>query len=244
MLHKSCPGMNASLLYELWTQTNAPISVVDFSYMGSSLSRTFYCENTHHSFDDWHWKPPNLPELSKTVQKSRLPFKYLKADNIQVNFNFDKEHDVEYNNTVLLLSLRAMGIEYVAYPIYGLNYLQTIDLSQSKLRNIATGMLREIPNIRFLNLSGNNLGIGTLSEGIQTALNGCKNILDVDLSGNNMYAIHAGLVSQLGTVVKLSLRNNQLTNLDIDFRSLKNLRYMSLTHIIGCQNSINEHWRV
>ena len=121
------------------------------------------------------------------------------------------------SNSKLISSKRYKG------SVYGLNLLQTLDLSFNELVEFNFSELVNFPSLKVLNLKGNTLGNLTVSFATTHS-----NLKSLDVSFNRIENIPRSMFAGFTSLETLDLRGNLLDNLDFISLNLATLSYLDI----------------
>lgn len=109
-----------------------------------------------------------------------------------------------------------------------MDQVQVGDMSHSNIRYIKPGYFSVYPNLRFLNLSNNNLGESDF--GLDGICIGCKNLLHLDVSANNLRNINKHFLTGCTSIIRLQLQQNNFASLSLSLSNFTTLRHISFAH--------------
>ncbi|XP_067682638.1 toll-like receptor 4 [Haliotis asinina] len=133
------------------------------------------------------------------------------------------------SNNVKLISYRKNVITHWAGPMYGLNHVSEIDLSENFCERIDNGCLIGFTNLKILRANSNYLG-----EFLQKDLTGrafaySPTLEFLDLSLNRIQSLPENVFRNLVNLSTLNLSKNSISNLEFKITHMTNLKYLNLS---------------
>lgn len=138
--------------------------------------------------------PPNIPETSDTGGEPVF------TDDIPAEEN---------ENPDIKLNLSKRGLEKVPPYVFALTKLEELDLSGNSLEGALPAEIRQLVNLKILDVSNNKM------TGVPAEIGQLNNLETLDLSGNQL----TGLPYELGNLKKLQILNltgNDYSRADMD----------------------------
>ncbi|KAK2165419.1 hypothetical protein NP493_1365g00001 [Ridgeia piscesae] len=114
----------------------------------------------------------------------------------------------------------------VTCHVVGRSRLEILDTSHGILQHV-TGNNMKYPQLRFLNLSHNNLGLAGSDFG-ETFIHLIR-LEDINLSHNKLRSISPVAFQRCTRLRRLNLANNELTQFDLNIRHMTMLEYIDLS---------------
>lgn len=116
------------------------------------------------------------------------------------------------------------------YPIFGFSSVTYLDLSYNLLRNISGARGNDYYNLRYLDLSFNNLGSSFENEACEAAFSSLYNLETLNISTNRIIRIASGLFKSLKNIKHLNFSFNKLNEWPIEMNHMKLLTSLDLSY--------------
>ncbi len=214
------------------------LRTLDISYYGVLYNTIFeqqYCRHIKET-DDYFLKEPNLPKLlAKDIIRPKDNFsrvlpqsiKFIHAQHIATSFGcLGQGHTYGSSNNI-----RFMNISYITTTIIkcGLKYfstLQYLDATNMRIKLIPDTFFKYEPNIMYLNIKNNFLGIFNNSLSFTKYT---PKLRSLDISNNGYKTIHVNDLKWLQNLESLILADNKLENINVNASHMNKLIYLDIS---------------
>ena len=203
---------------------------------------SLYCHSRQDRFsvDDYF---PAPPAALSTLQE-QTPRNPCGEDFINILFPHSLEYlylvDLSFKSRrgvlgdYCLANIRFLNMSYnmltlpscVTCHVVGRSRLEILDTSHGILQHV-TGNNMKYPQLRFLNLSHNNLGLAGSDFG-ETFIHLIR-LEDINLSHNKLRSISPVAFQRCTRLRRLNLANNELTQFDLNIRHMTMLEYIDVS---------------
>ena len=201
-----------------------------------------YCLSRQDRFsvDDYFPVPPSV--LSKHQEQTpRNPcgedfVNIIIPDSLEYVYLADVRmtSNLKYLRGYCLVNIRVLDISHNKVPflsnvkghVVGRSRLEILDTSYGILQNVTRNNLK-YPQLRFLNLSHNNLSVSKSDFG-ETFIHLVR-LEDINLSHNKLRSISPMAFQRCPRLRRLNLANNELTQFDLNIRHMTMLEYIDVS---------------
>lgn len=118
----------------------------------------------------------------------------------------------------------------ILYPLFGLQNMTYLDLSQNLLTNISGIRKNDCVNLKFMNLSFNMLGNSFEDKTNGEIFQNLHSLEVLDLSTNRLTGLAGGVFDFLGNIRHLNISFNKLEKWDVEMSQMKHLVSLDLSH--------------
>ena len=203
---------------------------------------SLYCQSRQDRFSVEDYFPAPPAALSKLQEQT--PRKPCGEDFVNDLF----PHSLEYLYLVdlsfkprgeilgdyCLANIRFLNMSYnkLTFPscvtchMVGRSRLEILDTSHGKLQHVTANIMK-YPQLRFLNLSHNNLGASESDFG-ETFIHLIR-LEDINLSHNKLKSISPKAFQRCTRLRRLNLANNELSQFDLNIRHMSMLEYIDVS---------------
>ncbi|XP_061176909.1 toll-like receptor 4 [Saccostrea echinata] len=118
-------------------------------------------------------------------------------------------------------------------PVYGLEAIEELDLSQNFCYNISTEFLSHAPGVKILKLRDNNIARSLSSDSKGLIFRSQRNLEFLDLSNNDIEYLPEEIFKNSTNIKQLLLQDNRLNKWGVKINHMKNLTFLDLSDESG-----------